>query len=104
MDPNPDPRAFLPPDIMANQGPDRLSRTLEVCREFGKFRATTTLLSVDFGAEDQELYTFIIYPDEETSAAWLHDPAQDRMAPCTEDQHWFATANIMSRLHAYPFT
>ena len=68
MEPNPDPWTFLPPDIMANPGPDRLNQTLEVCRECGKFRATTLLLPVDFGAEDQDLDTFIIDPEEETSA------------------------------------
>ena len=90
-----------PPDSGAKPGLDQLRLTLKICQDCGKYRAQTRLLPVIFGGEEHILDTFIINPDEEASAAWLHDVAQDRMVPCTKNQHRFAMANVLSRLDTY---
>ena len=89
------------PDITADPGPDRLERTLETCLDCGSVRATTILLPTTPTTPEIIIDAIVMDPRTETPAAWLHDSANDRMLPCTQEQHMFALRHTPEREQQY---
>ena len=89
-------------ETVIEYGPHQISKTLEVCRNCKKLRATTSLVPMDFVSKRTVLDAVIMDTEKETIAAWLHNQTENRMVPCTEDQYSFATSKIEERLDNYP--
>ena len=89
------------PQITGKPGSDRVERLAEVCPDCKLVRITTKLLPMIFVNREIIMDALITDQQVETIATWLHDATNDRMMPCTTEQHIFAIRHTLDREQEY---